>query len=464
MRSGGDLFALVHDGSPTPAALNASGRAGAGAAPDRLRAQGYTSMPFRDDVRTVTVPGCVDGWLALHTRYGRLPLREVLAPAIGYARDGFPAGSTLAARIPEVAGTPGAEELSGPVGHGTRLRRPGIARALAAIADAGRDAFYRGEFGTGLLRLGAGEFAPADLEHDNATWVTPLRIRAHGHDVWTAPPNSQGYLLLLALALAERLDLGDDPADARWAHLLIEAARQAGYDRIDVLHEHADGTALLDPGEIARRRAAVDPTRRTRLRDNVADGDTTHLCAVDGDRLAVSLIQSNAAGFGSRLFEPGTGVNLHNRGMGFSLVPGHPAEYRPGRRPPHTLSPVLVTRDEALHAVLGTMGGDAQPQILLQLLTRMLRYGASPGTAIGAPRWGLTGPATGFDTWDDPSTARVGLELGHPPAWAEGLRARGHPVGAATAVGHACAIAVTEQDMLAGAADPRAPGGAAQGY
>lgn len=461
---GGDLFALVHDGTGTPAALNASGRAGSGADAAKLRAEGHTTMPFHGDIRTVTVPGCADGWLALHRAYGKRPLADVLAPAIAYAADGFPAGPTLAARIPEIAGVEGGADLwgSGPVRAGTLLRRPGVARALEAVASGDRAAFYRGEFGDGLRRLGAGLYTPDDLDRVNADWVTPLSARVQGRDVWTMPPNSQGYLVLLSLAILEGVDVGD-PDDPRWAHLLVEASRRAGHDRPEVLYEDADVAPLLAADEVARRRAGLDPDRRSPVRDNVAVGDTTYLCAVDDERCGVSLIQSNAAGFGSHLFEPSTGINLHNRGLGFALTAGHPAEYAPGRRPPHTLAPTLVTDpDGALAAVAGTMGGDAQPQIMTQVLTRLLRHAAPPGDAVGAPRWGLTGEATGFDTWDTPDAA-VALEPGHPASWPAGLQSRGHRVTRTDAVGHAHAITV-EGDVLAGAADPRAHIGAAQGY
>jgi gamma-glutamyltranspeptidase/glutathione hydrolase len=158
-------------------------------------------------------------------------------------------------------------------------------------------------------------------------------------------------------------------------------------------------------------------------------------------------------------------VFLQNRGYGFNLVPGHPAEYGPGRRPPHTLSPALVTRPSGeLDMVLGTMGGDTQPQILLQLLARLLRNGESPGRAIAAGRWGLTGGATGFDTWVDHGRVRVAIEGQASPAWAEGLRARGHDVDVTGAFdhgfGHAHVIRVHE-DVLAGASDPRPRSGGA---
>lgn len=454
---GGDLFALVHTEAGPPTALNASGRAGSGADPERLRAEGRRSMPFRGDIRTVPVPGCVDGWLALHARYGRLPLADLLAPAIAHARDGFPASPLLA---PIATAMP---EVPEPIAPGDLIRRPGVARALEAIAKDGRDGFYLGEFGSGLIELGGGEYAVADLARVNADWVQPLGARVYGHDVWTIPPNSQGYLLPFALTISAGLDLPDDPDDAAWAHLLAESARVAGHDRPDVLHEHADLRPVL--ASAADRRAMIDPRRRAAVRDLASPGDTTYLCAVDADGMGVSLIQSNASGFGSLLFEPRTGINLHNRGLGFNLTPGHPAEYGPGRRPPHTLSPALVTRpDGSLRTVAGTMGGDGQPQILLQVLTRLLRHGESPGRAIRSPRWVTgTGP-TGFDTWDDPDAATLRVEDGAP--WSGGLRERGHQVEATpygSAFGHAHLIDVRPDGTLAGAADPRALTGAAIG-
>ena len=468
---GGDLFALAHaPGDAAPAALNASGRAGSGADPDRLRAEGHVRMPFTGDLRSAPVPGCVDGWLALHGRLGRLPLADVLRAAIGYAADGFPASPLLAAVQPRLRGVAGADDLTStwPLRPGDRVRRPGVALALAAIVEHGRSGFYEGAFGDGLLQLGAGEYAPDDLARPLAEWVTPLRASAWGHDLWTIPPNSQGYLTLLGARVAERLPLPDDPDDARWPHLLVEAARAAGHDRPSVLHDGADVAPLLEDVEVDRRARLVDPDRRSALPTPVAGGGTMHLCAADADGAAVSLIQSNASGFGSHVFEPETGIGLHNRGIGFTLEPGHPAEYGPGRRPPHTLSPAMVTRpDGTLAAAVGTMGGDSQPQILLQVLCRWLRHGESPGRTISAPRFTLRGE-TGFDTWltADPV---VQVESHAPPSWAEGLRERGHPVAvappeAAHGFGHAHLLAVNPAGGWSGAADPRAEIGDASGY
>ncbi|MEZ5297776.1 MAG: gamma-glutamyltransferase [Ilumatobacteraceae bacterium] len=461
---GGDLFALIHT-SDGVVALNSSGRAGSRADAEAVRADGHTEMPFHHDIRTVTVPGCVDGWVALHERFGSLPLSLILAPAIDLAEHGFPASPLLvgsAGRL-DAAGRSQLHELSSQATRtGALVRRPGAGRALRAIAELGRDGFYGGEFGEGLLSLGDGWFTADDLSTPGADWVTPLSAPMFGVDVHTIGPNSQGYLTLAGGIAAEPLDL-PDPDDERWAHLLVEAAKIAGYDRPEVLHEGADGAALLDA--VRSRRHLLDLERASTYRAPASDGDTTYLCTAEADGLAVSLIQSNAAGFGSCLAEPNTGINLHNRGIGFSLEPGHPAELGPGRRPPHTLSPALATRDGELVSVFGTMGGDAQPQILLQVAARLFLHGQSPAEAINSARWALAGPETGFDTWSD--LDRQGVEIeGRAGVVEPGLVARGHRVSRLpeydSGFGHAHAI-VRDDAGLSGAADPRCRIGAVIG-
>jgi gamma-glutamyltranspeptidase/glutathione hydrolase len=468
---GGDLFALVHrPGAAAPEAVNASGRAGSGADPDRLRAEGRSGVPPTGDIRAVPVPGCVDGWLLLHQRHGRLPLADVLAAARDYAASGFPASPTLAAAAGSVAGLPGAGDYAACTGPGSVLRRPGVARTLDAIGRGGRAGFYQGEFGAGLLTLGGGEYSPDDLARPHADLVPALGLDLWGHRVWTVPPNSQGYLALAGGWLAERLPLPPDADDPLWAHLSVEAARWAGFDRPEVLSEDADGEALLAERRLEPRLAAIRADRAADVPGPAGPGDTIYLCAVDRDRTAVSLIQSNAGGFGAMIVEPATGIFLQNRGQGFNLRPGHPAEYRPGRRPPHTLAPLLVTRaGGALHAVLGTMGGDAQPQVLLQLLARLLRGGEDPAGAVAAPRWVLADPhgGGGFATWSAGGRVRVQLEATAPAGWADGLAARGHRVDRAAPGGHSFGhahVIVNRDDHLAGASDPRSLAGAAAGY
>lgn len=465
---GGDLFAIVHrPGDEEPAVLNASGRSGSGADPDRLRADGHREVPPSGDIRAVPVPGCVDGWLELHARYGRLELNEVLDPALQYATQGFPASPLLAGVASSMAGLHGGADFAAATRPGAVVRRPGAGRALKAVVDEGRDGFYLGEFGDGLFRIGAGEYRVEDLREPNAEWGRPLGLALFGHDVWTVPPASQGYLTLASGWIAERLGLPDDPDDPLWAHLTVEAARQAGFDRLEVLHEHADGADLLSEDRLAPRLAAVHPERAGALGDAYRGGGTIYLCAVDGQRMGVSLSQSNASGFGAGIVEPSTGVFLQNRGIGFSLVAGHPAEYGPRRRPPHTLAPVLVTGPGGhLAMVAGTMGGDSQPQILLQLLARMLHGGEDAGAAVAAPRWVLRGPggAGGFATWAGHGQVEVCLEPGAPRSWADGLERRGHTVRVASGnYGHASAV-VCHGDHLEGASDPRSLAGQAAGY
>lgn len=469
---GGDLFAIVHPaGEREPAVLNASGRAGSGADPEQLRAEGHTAMPRHDDIRAVPVPGCVDGWLTLHERFGRLSLATVLEPARTYAATGFPVSSAIAAGYDRLATYPDAADYTsrGRLRPGAVVRRPGVARALDAIAAEGRAGFYEGEFGENLLELGQGEYQPADLQHVNADWVEPLGVDVWGRRLWTVPPNSQGYLTLASAWISEVLDIPTNPDDPAWAHLLVESSRLAAYDRNEVLHEHADGLALVAPERLQPRRDAVDPRSRVPLSsESYADGGTMYLCVVDGDRMAVSLIQSNFTGWGSMKIVPGVRIFLQNRGAGFSLVPGHPAEYGPRRRPPHTLAPALVTRsDGTVDCVLGTMGGDSQPQVLLQLLTRLYRNGQAVGDAVAAPRWVLSGPEMGWGTWDDHDAIRLAVEAVAPAQWFDGLAARGHAVMSTAPwtgpFGHAHAIQI-EDDLLAGAADPRSLHGAAAGF
>ena len=465
---GGDLYALIHDGSNVHA-LNSTGRAGSGSDAARLRAEGHTEMPFRHDIRVVTVPGCVDGWCALHERFGRLPLAQLLAPAIRLAEEGFPASPLLLgafALLDELARESLGELVAQARQPGDLVRRPGVARALRSIASDGRDGFYLGEFGEGLRELGNGLYSEADLTTPGPTWVTPLSQWAFGRNLLTIPPNSQGYLVLGSAELADSLGLPADPDDAQWAHLLIESAKAAGFDRPAVLHETADGAALL--ASIARRRDSIDPHVASHRLPPTFDGDTTYLCTVDADRMGVSLIQSNASNFGSWIVEPNTQINLHNRGLGFSLQPGHPGELAPGRRPPHTLSPSMATHaDGSLAAVFGTMGGDGQPQILLQVAARLFHHGQSPAAALHAGRWVLHGPVTGFDTWTDPAGPHVLVEGQASDEWRTGLAARGHDVRISppydSGFGHAHAIVVEADGMLCGAADPRSRIGSVAG-
>jgi gamma-glutamyltranspeptidase / glutathione hydrolase len=482
---GGDLLAMVSAPGSEPVALLSVGRAGSGADAGQMRSQGHVVMPLRGDIRSVPVPGAVDGWLALHERYGRLPLRAVFAPAIGLAEEGFAASIMLVLASHLVAGVPGAQQLcpDGPLELDAHVRLPGISRSLQAIVQDGRDGFYGGEFGRAVLELGAGWYAPADFTRSAADWCAPVRRQVWGRDLWTVPPPSQGYLTVAAAYIAEQAGLGSDPDDPTWPHLIVEASRAAGHDRPEMLYDGADGAALVAEDRLlaAASRLHADQCAPpdvelppltdggARVR-RVGDGDTTHLCAIDAEGLGISLTQSNALDFGSHIVSGSSGVFLHNRGVGFSLEAGHPAELTPGRRPPHTLSPVLVTNpDGSLSHLVGAMGGDAQPQILLQLLALMLHAGQDPATAVAAPRLALDAPSAGpFRLWWG-NDLTVQVESHAPRDWVKGLTERGHSVRPIrefdpTSVGCAQIISVVRDENgtshhFAGAADPRSPEG-----
>lgn len=482
---GGDLLAMVSAPGSDPVALLAVGRAGSGVDAADLRAEDHPVMVVRGDIRSVPVPGAVDGWLALLDRFGRLPHESVFGPAIELAQEGFVASLLLSLATHLVFDVPGAQELcpDGPLDPAQRVRLPGVARTLGSIVAEGRDGFYKGEFGRELLDVGQGAFAPPDLDRNAAEWCAPLHLRVWDHELWTVPPPSQGYLTLASSWIAERVGIGSDPSDPLWAHIAVEASRAAGHDRPSALYDGADGQGLLSEERLegAAQRVRLDraappdvapsaPGAAGALTPRIGDGDTTHLCAIDADGLGISLTQSNALDFGSHIVAGSTGIFLHNRGLGFSLVAGHPAELAPGRRPPHTLSPFLATTIEgSLSHLIGAMGGDAQPQILLQVLARLLPGGQDPATAIAAARLALDAPRAGpFRLWwgDD---LRVCMEDHAPPLWEDGLTSRGHLVrriGAydPTAVGCSQIISVvTDPDggasHLVGAADPRSPEG-----
>ena len=466
---GGDLFALIHTTGGAPAALNSSGRAGSGADPAKLRAQGHSGIPHRGNVSAVPVPGCVDGWLSLHGRFGRLELRDVLGPAILYAETGFPAMSSLAEAVAGITHVTEHNDFAG-IEANEIVKRPGIARALRAIVAQGREGFYGGEFGDAFLTLGNGEFTSDDLAEDQAEWVAPIGVRVWDHDLWTIPPNSQGYLALAGAGIAEGLDLPDDTRDPLWAHYMVEAARAAAHDRVSELHDRADGNALIAADRLDARRAKITADGVADWKTTFDGGGTIHLTAVDQGGIGVSLIQSNCRGFGSFLVAGSTGIFLHNRGIGFSLNEGHPAEYLPGRRPPHTLSPALITRtDGSLRSVLGTMGGDAQPHVVQQMVTRLLRYGQSAGEVIESGRFvlGPSGDASMFEVWGNQGDVSVMIEPWMAPAWKAGLEERGHTVevvNTPSSFGHAHCIEVREDGMLFGQADPRAEVSSASGY
>ncbi len=428
---GGDLFALIHQpGSRTPLALNASGRAGGGTDAAALRGSGLDSIPLRHPA-TVTVPGCVDGWFALHARFGSMSMSDLLAPAIGHARDGFRASVELADALrriqPLLADRPSAAGLypgGEPPAVGTRLRRPDLAATLEGIAADGRDGFYAGPVARGIAEATGGIITPADLAVTQAEWTAPMSADVFGKTAWTIPPNSQGYLVLAAAMIFERLDPVRDPQQAPFHHAAIEAYRAVAWERDEILSD-PDTSAmpvheLVDPDRLAQRAASIHPDRVTPWpAAHAMPGGTAYLTVLDADGMGVSLIQSNFHGIGSGLDAGPTGVFLHNRGAGFNLRPGHPNEWTPGRRPRHTLAPTLWTAGEKLDMLLGTRGGIHQPQLLLH--AAVLRYHAGlDGAAVQEfPRWTIRDIAPA-------KQSQIAVETGFPAV--DALQALGHRV------------------------------------
>lgn len=461
---GGDLFALVHEpGDPAPAVLNASGRAGALVDPAVMRERYGEDMPLRSP-ETVTVPGCVDGWAALSERYGAVTLAEALAPAIDLAREGFEVSPELAVSLERIRALIGDQPAAAaiypggePPAAGTVLRRPRLADTLEAVATGGREAFYGGEAGAGIVAATGGKVTEDDLARVQAEWVEPLGSRVFGRDAWTVPPSSQGYITLAAASIFERIGPPRDPEDPAFVHAAIEAYRAVAWERDDVLADpdfmDREPATLLDPDELRRRAERISGGSPAQWPPPPwRPGGTAFFCAWDGRGMGVSLIQSNFHGIGSGLSAGDTGVFLHNRGAGFNLRPGHPNELQPGRRPVHTLSPTLWTTDGSLRLLLGTRGGQFQPQLLLQVVSHLYWTGASLRDSQHRPRWEVSG-------WEKSSQHhRVHLESRHSDRIEDGLLLRGHDVVRAgpweTGWGPVAAIEVNGS-LVEGAADPR---------
>ena len=456
---GGDLFAIVWDGRMH--GYLGAGRAAARTSPAEVGARHDGHMPyFGGDA--VTVPGAVAGWAALLERWGTRSFGDLASGARRLAEDGFTVsrhgavsfadGQAWYARMAPWMAQYGSVEA------GTHFRQPASARLLERIAADGPDAFYRGPVAAAVaasVQEAGGTLTPEDLAAHAGEWCDPLTATYRDTTIAELPPPTQGVAVLEALRILDGIDLPPDPVAC--THLLVEAVKLALVDRDthvgdpDAMTVPAD--ALLADAYVATRRDALDPERAADPPPGHPQrGGTAYLCAADRDGLLVSLIQSNFVGFGSGVFVPEWGVNLHNRGASFSLDPDRVNVLAPGKRPLHTLVPALALRDGRPWTVFGTMGGDAQAQVHVQLVSRMVDDGADPATAIAAPRWRV-----------DPGTWRLHLESRVPDAVVEGLRARGHRSAGApafdAAMGHAHAIRIEAGGYHAGS-DPRAEGAA----
>ena len=470
---GGDLFALVWDAETKQVyALNASGRS-----PQNLSYEGLiaeleklgeldpadrTENGYSEEALTaarippssflsVSVPGAVDGWFALHERFGSVPMADILAPAIGYAEDGFPVPELIAGAwersVRYLADRPGAflETFSldgrGPK-TGEIMRNPDLANTFRLLADEGRDAFYRGEIARKVeayMKENGGYLTFEDFAAHKSDWIEPLSATYRGYDVYQIGQNNQGTAVLQMLNIIERFDIASMGFHSVEAlHVMIEAKKLAFEDRAKYYSDPAFNDLpfeTLISKEYAKERAALISMEQAMERvssgvDGLAKGGTIFLTTADKDGNMVSLIQSNFRGMGTGFVAPGTGFSFQNRGELFSLDPNHPNVYAPGKRPFHTIIPGLVTKDGEAFMTVGVMGGEFQPMGHVQVITNVIDFGMNMQEAGDAVRWLHTRSTEPTDAWGEylQDGGEVRFETSVDPAVVEALRALGHQV------------------------------------
>lgn len=464
---GGDIFVLIWDPhSRQLYGYNGSGRSPLGRSLEQLKseiatmkAQGSLPADFRGipplGQLPVTVPGTVDGWFAIHERFGKLPMSQLLAPTVRYAREGFPvspviayylqrnklafdqrlAGSDLLANIDATWFPAGRAPAAGEV-----FRNPDLGATLETIARGGREAFYEGELARRMddyfQRVGA-DMAYRDLAAHRGEWVQPAKVNYRGYELYELPPNGQGFAALQMLNILQQVNLAQWPRDsAQVFHYMIESKRLAFEDlaRYYADPDYADLPlqGLLSEQYARERFALIDPDRAAAdyhpgEPQLEGEGDTTYLTVADDDGMMVSLIQSNYRGMGSGLVPDGMGFMLQDRGELFSLQPGHPNVYAPGKRPFHTIIPAFLMKDGEPVMSFGLMGGSMQPQGHVQILVNIIDYGMDIQQAGDAARFMHEGgrQPTGVD---EDGLGTVYVEPGVSAATVEGLRTRGHRV------------------------------------
>ena len=459
---GGDCFVLIKPaGSETVQALNGSGRAPAGLSADAMRARGLTAVPVHG-IEAVTIPGSMDAFCALNARHGRLPLAQLLAPAIHYAEEGVPVAPRVAFDwAMDAADLQGDARrfylLDGKVPvAGQMFRAPGQALVLRRVAAEGRDGFYGGEVAADMvasLRAMGGSHTLDDFAATACTWGDPVSGGYKGHDLLEHPPNGQGATAILMLNILSHFDLAAmQPFGADRAHLEAEAAKLA-YDARNRFLAEADHTTrlahMLAPETAARLAGLIDMKRAmpdARPLTEAIHKDTVYITVVDKDRMAVSLIYSVFWGFGAGLASAKFGINFQNRGAGFTLQAGHPNEAAGGKRPMHTIIPAMLAQGGRVMMPFGVMGGAYQPAGHARLVTNMVDFGMDVQAAIDAPR-------------SFPDKDGFKLERGYAPGVAADLAARGHQVSAPEVpLGGAQAIVIRGDGVLQAGSDPRKDG------
>ena len=469
---GGDCFCLyAPGGSDRITAFNGSGRAPMAATPEWFAEQGITAIE-RQSPHAVTIPSAVDGWDRLLSAHGTKDLGELLQPAIRYARAGYPVASRVsidfASQIDIIRDDKNLSSVFLKGGKtpaaGSLHRQPELANTLEAIARNGRDAFYTGEIAENIvtyLRSKGGLHTLEDFASVEGIFVDPISTDYRGYTVHQCPPNGQGVIALLLLNIMGGIEVGDDPLSPERMHLEIEAGRLAYHDRAAYL---ADPAQTDIPVDWLLSREHADALRKeisaakamTKLPDILRPEhkDTVYITVVDKDRNACSFINTLYFNFGSGLMAPETGVVLHNRGMSFSLDPGHPNCIAPGKRPMHTIIPGMVSKGGKAVMSYGVMGGEYQAYGHMQFLSRMFDFGLDIQEAQDLPR-----------VFPDPQSGEVQAESGLPEAVADALRAKGHTlVAPAKPIGGSQAIWIDwDEGVLTGGSDPRKDG-CALGY
>lgn len=483
---GGDLFAIVYDAKTRKLyGLNASGRSPYSLSLEMMKKGGGQQIPIAGPL-AISVPGCVDGWFKLHEKYGKLPMTDILSPAIGYAREGFPVADELADVFPVLKqrylNSPNVKEIFMAGGdvpkRGDLFKNPLLANSLEKIAKGGRDAFYKGDIAKAIdafMKRNGGYLSAKDLADHTSNWIDPVSTTYRGYKVWELPPNGQGIAVLQMLNILEHFDFSKTTfGSTQHIHLFTEAKRLAYEDRakyyadpdfakipVDQLISKRYGDARAKLIDINRAIANVSAGDDKALEG----GETVYLTVADGDGNMVSLIQSNFAAFGSGMLPDGLGFFLQNRGALFSLKDGQNNTYAPHKRPFHTIIPAFVTKDDEPFMSFGVMGGGFQPEGQVQILMNIIDFGMNIQEAGDAPRidHGGSSEPTGIEGGD---AGTIYLESGFPFETMRALMDMGYKVAAGTPGnfgGYQCIQWDARQKIYHGASDPRKDGMAA-GY
>ncbi len=442
---GGDIFVMVWDAKSRKLyGLNGSGRSPYDLTLDYFIEKGYKKIPPTGPL-PVSVPGCVDGWFTLHERFGRLPMKEILAPAIGYARNGFPVSELIAyywrSNSRSLQKFPGFSDIYMPGGKapakGEIFKNPYLANTLEALANEGRDAFYKGEIARKIVdyvREQGGFLSMRDFEMHHSDWVEPISTNYRGYDIWELPPNGQGTAALQILNILETYDIGSMGfGSTDYIHTFLEAKKLAFEDRAKFYSDpdfNKQPTEWLISKEYAlQRKQLIDPERAAKSypAGAIETGNTIYMTTADSDGNMVSLIQSNYRGMGSGMTPGKLGFVLQDRGEMFSLEPGHMNVYEPHKRPFHTIIPGFITKDGEPFVSFGVMGGAMQPQGHAQIVVNLVDFGMNLQEAGDAPRIYHDGSSepTG-EVMTDGGT--VYLESGIPYETIRELMKKGHQI------------------------------------